>query len=65
MFTKALYFGFNSIAKEIMMTHDTYLIKKLGNANTMRERQSNGSELESRIFDHKEWREIKKKVFFF
>uniref|UniRef100_A0A915P0T8 NADAR domain-containing protein n=2 Tax=Meloidogyne TaxID=189290 RepID=A0A915P0T8_9BILA len=62
MYMKAMYFDYRSLAEEIMLTNDPSTIKRLGNADTMRQRQANGAEIGCRDFDHVEWRKVKKNV---
>nr|CAD2208945.1 unnamed protein product [Meloidogyne enterolobii] len=62
MYMKAMYFDYHSLAKEIMLTNDPSTIKRLGNADTMRQRQANGAELKCRDFDHDKWRKVKRNV---
>uniref|UniRef100_A0A914HJL4 NADAR domain-containing protein n=1 Tax=Globodera rostochiensis TaxID=31243 RepID=A0A914HJL4_GLORO len=62
MWRKTKHFGFDRAAEEIMEMQHAGTIKRLGTADTLRERRRIGMEPNSREFDHDEWREVKEEI---
>lgn len=62
MFQKATFFGYEQTAYEIMATADPGTIKRLGTADTLRQRRLDGMEPDAREFDHDEWKWHKRDI---
>ncbi|KAI3422149.1 hypothetical protein GPALN_012682 [Globodera pallida] len=62
MWRKTKHFGFERTAEEIMEIQHAGTIKRLGTADTLRERRRVGMEPNSREFNHDEWREVKEEI---